>query len=479
MMRPNILLLYSDQHHAGVLGAEGHPDAKTPNLDRMAREGVRFSRAYCQNAVCGPSRASMMTGLYPRTIGVLDNGDAPPKGSVHVPLPTYLRQEGYQVVCYGKQHMLPALQVEWDEAFSTLPGESPVSYWEWIQERGLFYEFLRDWMAEFGDRMPGVPFNCSAPLMARLSSLPRDATMEAYTAQKTIEFLESAKSKEKPFFCWTSFYRPHQPYTPIRQYAETYPPEKIALPGSLREPAENLPPLLQAWRKSERRPVNLAEAARDEGIYRDYIAYYYALVTEIDHHVGTIMEALEAEGLAENTLVIYTSDHGDFVGHHGMVEKCYQGHSVYEDTLRVPLIFYWKGRILAGREPADLVELVDIYPTLIELCGLQPPASVRLAGRSLVPALTEGERVGRPYAIVENYSQICAITHRYRLGHWIEPPMAGRDFRGFGDMLFDRITDPLEMNNLSGRNEYAEVEKQLRAYLEEWERATPAAKKST
>jgi arylsulfatase A-like enzyme len=471
---PNVLLLFSDQHHAGVLGCAGHPDVKTPNLDRLAADGVRFSRAYCQDAVCGPSRASLMTGLYPRTLGVLDNGEKIAKAVSHVPLPTLMKQSGYTTACFGKQHLASAMSVTWDTAFGVLSGETPTGYWEWIEKKGLFVEFLNDWLAEFGDRLPGVGFNYSAPLQARISRLPADATMEAYVTGKTIEFLQQRRPGDKPFFCWTSFYRPHQPYTPTARWADLYDPEKIHLPGSLRQPPDQLPPFLRNWRVSDKRPINLAEAARDEGIYRRYIAYYYALVSEIDDDIGRIMETLRQTGLDENTLVIYTSDHGDFVGHHGMMEKCHQGHSVYEDTLRVPLIFYWKGRILSGKEVSDLVELVDIYPTLAEFCGIAPPPSVKLAGRSLVPALTEGKPVGRRYAIAENYSQISVITDRYKLGHWIEPPMAGRDFRSFGDLLFDRQSDPLELTNLAGKPELAEVEAQLRKDLAEWDRATPA-----
>jgi len=469
-----VLLLFSDQHHAGVLGCEGHPDALTPNLDRLAADGVRFNRAYCQDAVCGPSRASMMTGLYPRTLGVIDNGEKIAPGIDFVPLPTLMKQSGYYTACFGKQHLSPAIDVSWDTAYGTLPGETPSGYWEWIETRGLFTDFLNDWLAEFGDRLPGVGYNYSAPLLARLSRLPTDATMEAYVAEKTIDFLKSRKTGDKPFFCWSSFYRPHQPYTPIKKWADMYDPASIQLPGSIAQPPDDLPLFLRSWRNNEKRPVNLIEAARDETIYRRYITYYYALVTEIDYYIGQIIKTLEETGLDENTIVIYTSDHGEFVGNHGMVEKCHQGHSVYEDTLRVPLFIYWKGRTLIGKTASDLVELVDLYPTILDMCGLQAPKEVDWAGRSLASAVTSGKPVGRKYAICENYSQVSVITDRYKLGHWIEPPMADRDFRDFGDMLFDRQHDPLEVNNLLRGSACAEIYNELCGYLAEWESAVPA-----
>lgn len=473
--RPNILLLFSDQHHAGILGCEGHPDVKTPNLDRLATAGVRFSRAYCQNGVCGPSRASLMTGLYSRTLGVLDNGNGIPQGVSATPLPVHLKQNGYTVACFGKQHLTPAFKTDWwDEAYSTLPDETPSTYWNWIDERGLFDVFLPDWLAEFGDRMPGVSYNYSAPLLARPSKLPPDATMEAYVAQKTIDFLRRQKNAEKPFFCWCSFYRPHQPYTPIRKYFDRYDPATITVPGSLHQPLEQLPPMMQDWRKNEKRPVNLAEAARNERIYRNFLACYYALVSEVDAHIGTILDVLERVGLAENTIVLYTSDHGEFVGHHGMIEKCHQGHSVYEDTLRVPFFVYWKGHTRANLLCKDLVELVDLVPTVLDLVSLPAPEGLPLPGRSLKPTLFEGRPVGRTFAIAENYSQVAVITDRYKLGHWIESPFPNRDFRTFGDMLFDRQTDPLEMNNVNDAPESATIKAQLLEYLKTWERDTPA-----
>ena len=469
---PNVLFLFADQHNAGVLGCEGHPDVKTPNFDRLAAAGMRFTRAYCQDAVCGPSRAALMTGLYPRTLGILENGEKIPGSVAYMPLPTLLKQNGYDTACFGKQHLSPSMSVTWDTAFGVLLNETPTGYWQWIEQRGLFMVFLNDWLAEFGFALSGV--NYAAPLGSRLSKLPPDATMEAYVTDKTIEFLKRRQPSDRPFFCWTSFYRPHQPYTPVAKWADQYDPDKIHLPASLRQPPAQLPPFLQNWRNKDGRPWNLAEAAREEQIYRRYIAYYYALVSEIDCDIGQIMETLKLTGLDENTLVIYSSDHGDFVGYHGMVEKCADGHNVYEDTLRVPLIFYWKGKILAGKEAADLVELVDIYPTLLEFCGITPPPTIRLAGRSLVSTLTAGKPLGRSYAISENYSQISVITDRYKLGHWIKPPLAARDFRSFGDLLFDRQSDPLELTNLAGKSEQAEVERQLRNYLNEWEQATPA-----
>ena len=473
---PNILVLYADQHNAGVLGCAGHPDVKTPHMDRLASEGVRFNRAYCQDGVCVPSRASMMTGQYCRTIGVLDNSRWKKGPESFLPLAQYLQSKGYRTAAFGKRHMPRTLDIGFDRTCSTLDPKNEPSdehYWDWVKDQGQYDAFMRDWMGEQGKGR-------SSPMGSHVSELKPENTMEAYTARKTIDFLREAGKQKKPFFCWTSFLRPHQPYTPPKQYADMYDQAKIQLPASLYERPENLPPGLKRLRYHEEPPWCLAKAARDISLYRRYIAYYYALVTEVDHHIGSIMEVLRKEGLDRDTIVIYTSDHGDFVGAHGMIEKSAQAHNVYEDTLRVPLIIRpavaeamagrWPTRLRKNAVSDDLIELIDLYPTLLDLAGVERPKDYRLPGRSLVSTLKDGKAVGRDFAISESLSQVSIITPRHKLGVWIKPQADG-----YGDMLFDRERDPYETHNFAGDPEYAEVEKQLRGQLKQWESSVSLA----
>jgi arylsulfatase A-like enzyme len=251
----------------------------------------------------------------------------------------------------------------------------------------------------------------------------------------------------------------------------------MPLPASVNEPIDHLPPGLQNWRRNTKDPWCLAKAAENPALYRQYIAYYFAQVTEVDYFIGEVLAELDALGLRDNTIVIYASDHGDFVARHGMIEKCAVSHNVYEETLRVPLIISWPKQFPQGATCNSLAELVDLYPTLVELVGLPRPADApRLSGRSLVPALTSGKPTGRTYAISENWSQVTVITDRYKLGTWIDPTerYAQRDFRQkFPDMLFDREKDPQELVNLAGKPESATIEQQLRSYLAEWTSKTP------
>ncbi len=468
--KPNILLLFSDQHNADFLGCAGYPNIITPHLDKLACDGVRFTRTYCQDGICVPSRSSMLTGQYPRTTGVLENSDKVYKSEQIHPLYHLLKRNGYITGCFGKQHLPEGMREGFDHSASTIGASLDPSdeyYFDWIKEQGQSEEFQRDWTG------------CKkSPLMCHISDLKPENTPEAYTAEKSMEFFKTAKESGKPFFCWTSFLHPHQPYTPVKKWADLYPPSEAKLPDNLSEPVENLPPHLQNWRKNPNRPWALAEAAEDENIYRNYISYYCALVTEVDHYIGKIIASLKAQGMYEDTIIIYTSDHGDFVARHGMVEKCAMGHNVYEDTLKVPMIMSWADNFEKGHVNNDLTELIDIYPTLLDLCDIEKPAGLQLPGKSLIKVLDKGQSIERDFAVSENWSQVTIITKRYKFGHWIEPPYSRFDFREFGDMIFDLDEDPTEVNNLIDTPKGKKIKAELLKHYETWVKETPSKGKN-
>jgi arylsulfatase A-like enzyme len=388
------------------------------------------------------------------------------------PLQQVFQSAGYRTGCFGKRHLpRPSLASGWNRSATVIaPTQDPSdeNYDDWIQTRGpgQAEAFKKD-----------SPGSLQSDMGCHISEVRPENRIEAYTALKAKEFLRDCQKQGKPFFCWASFHGPHQPYTPPAKWAALYPVEKMPLPASWNEPIGHLPPGLQNWRRNAKTPWCLAKAAENPDLYRQYIAYYFAQVTEVDHFIGEVLAELDALSLGSNTIVLYASDHGDFVARHGMIEKCAVSHNVYEETLRVPLIISWPKRIQQGAICNSLVELVDLYPTLVELLGLQRPADAPgMAGRSLVPTLTEGKPTGRTYAVSENWSQATVITDRYKLGAWIDPTprYAQRDFRTkFPDMLFDREKDPQELVNLAGKPEYASVEAQLRGYLAEWVSRTP------
>jgi arylsulfatase A-like enzyme len=509
MNRPNVLLIMSDQHLAEAMSCEGHAHVQTPHLDRLAASGLRFRRAYAQDAICGPSRCSMITGLYPRTLGILTNGDGPPSdpnaslpsevgrgGEAmrharplapvvrQTPLPNHLREHGYHAACFGKQHLHRDLGVVWDEAESVLPGETPMTYFDWVQERGYLHTFLRDWIADTGRALPGLgtAFNASSSLASQVSDLPSDQTMEAYVRDRTISYLRQAKSLGRPFFCKASFYRPHQPYTPTREYAQRIDPAALQLPASFHQPADQLPPGLAQARADRQRPVDVATAHDDLTIFRSFLRNYYALIHEVDDCVGDILRVLDEEGLAEDTIVLYVSDHGEFAGNHGLFEKFAFDHNIYESTVRVPFMLSWPGHIAPGQVSDDLIELVDIYPTILAAAGLPMPLCEPLSGVPLIDQNGARRPERRAFSVTENWVQTTVITDRWKYGRWNVPPatqgprqMPMRDYRAFGDMVFDRTKDFHETSNVAATAEGRAVAARLSEMLAQWERATPNA----
>jgi arylsulfatase A-like enzyme len=493
-IKPNVLILFADQHNKKVMGFEGHPDVITPNLDKLASESMVFNRAYCTTGICVPSRASLMTGINSRTLGLLTNSERTSVMKEVVSLATIFKQNGYNTYAFGKRHTYDAIDEGWDVKKGHLCDESEDGYVSWLEKEGYIDEFTWDWGAEFG-RGP----KCSsyadtivptADLGTRLSRLPETHTMEAYTAGLTIDMIKAHAKSGEPFFCWASFYRPHQPYTPLRKYMDMYEVsdwgEGVKKGGSIKKPesfyesAENLPPFLQEQRAGNNKVWNMDKAFEDEQLWRNFIGAYYALVTEIDHHVGRILNELGNEGLDKETIVIYASDHGDFVGNHGMVEKAAIGQNIYEDILNVPLIIRYPAGFKGHKEIDDLVSLTDIYPTLVELAGIElPELKYDIQGLSLVDLISNNTPLNREYLVSENWSQASVITKNYKLGIMLDPTnyAKNRDYRDFGDMFFVRDENQTEVNNKINDPQYSKEILKLRAYFEDYKSKIPDAGK--
>ena len=470
--KPNILILHTDQHNARVMGCAGHPDVKTPTLDRLAARGMRFERAYCQDAICVPSRTSLMTGLYPRTTGVLWNSNTD-NGQVHAgvrvePMAAWFKAHGYRTGAFGRRHLWAhTADTGWDVTCVTSdPKGDPNNteyYYDWVREIGQWAAFEHDMVG-----------STKADMGSLVSQLPPEATQEAWAARKASDFIRTSVQAGQPFFCWVPLLHPHHPYTPLPSFYDLYDQPKLTLPPNIHEPLENLPPQLQAFRSGEKNPWCMGRAAKDERIFRHFLAAYYGCVSQVDHYMGAILEALATTGQTDNTIIIYTADHGDFAAYHGLGEKYPWGHNVYEETLRVPFIVSWPGRVRQGEVRQDLVEETDIYPTLLELAGVEAPKDYGLVGRSLVSTLTKSQPLGRHFAFCESPIMITAIGERYKLGVWLVKQRGN-----YPDMLFDHIADPYDDHNLIGQPQVAAEEQTLRSALNEWVQRTPRVKVKT
>lgn len=490
--KPNVILLFTDQHNKKVMGFEGHPDVITPNLDKLAGEGVVFDRAYCNRGICVPSRTSLMTGMMPRTLGVLTNADRGHVVNEVTNMASIFQFNGYQTFAFGKRHLPQGADKGWDvkKDHSFKPGDDD-NYVSWIERNGYSKEFAWDWAAEFGRGPRGSSeFNTEIPtadLGTRVSKLPEGYSMEAYTMKETIKMIKEQAENENPFFCWASFYRPHQPYNPLQKYMDLYDVSEwgegtkngsgIKKPANFYEPTENLPPLFQEQRNGGNKVWNMDKAFENEQVWRNYIGAYYALVTEIDYCIGEILKTLEEEGIEEETIIIYASDHGDFVGNHGMVEKCATGHNVYEDILNVPLIIKIPGNPQNGKRTAELVTLADVLPTLVDLVDLKLPESkYPFQGESLSRVIKGQASLNREYIVSEGWSQACIITKDSKLGIMLDPTVVHPDwdYRDFGDMFFDTGKDPLEVDNRINDKKYRKTIAQLRSYYKEFSDKYPA-----
>lgn len=489
--KPNVIILFSDQHNKKVMGFEGHPDVLTPNLDKLAKQSIVFDRAYCATGICVPSRSALMTGIYPRTLGLLSNNEQTTVINEVVSLPSLFKQNNYTTFAFGKRHTSAAIDAGWDFQQSHLCNETPGnSYTEWVEKNGYGKEFAKDWAAEFGKgtecskyAKEKIPI---ADLGTRISTLPENMTMEAFTTMLTIQMIKKQAKSDNPFFCWASFYRPHQPYTPLKKYMDLYDVSawgegrkyggSIRKPINLYEQKENIPPMMQSIRDGGNKVWNVDKAYTDEQLWRNYVGAYYALVTEVDHCIGEILKALDEAGIAEETIVIYTTDHGDFVGNHGMVEKAAIGQNVYEDILNIPLIIRIPGNKQKGKRIAELVSLVDIYPTLVELLGLKMPTlKYPIQGLSIAETLTKGKSMKRKYFVSESWSQATIISKEYKLGVMLDPTDAYRkfDFRSFGNQFFIRKLDSLEINNQINDKKYIAEIDLLHSYYQDFQHKVP------
>jgi iduronate 2-sulfatase len=425
--KPNVLLIMSDDLN-NDMGTYGHPLVKTPNLDRLAGRGVRFERAYNQYPLCSPSRTSMLTGLRPDTTRIYD---LQTHFRTTIPdvltLPQLFRRNGYVAARVGKiyHYGVPG-------QIGTNGLDDTASWDAVVNPRGID----RDEESVLTNLTPDRGLGSSLSFYA--SPAPDDRHTDGRVAAETIALLE--KYKDQPFFIGAGFYRPHCPYIAPQKYFDLYPLDRIAVPTYTADQMAQVP---QAAFFTRPPNWNVPEEGR-----RRAIQAYYASITFMDAQVGRVLDALERLKLADNTIVVFTSDHGYHLGELGQWMK----QSLFERSARNPFIVAGPG-IARGVSPR-IVELVDLYPTLGELAGLSVPPG--LQGRSLkplllnpkapwtAPALTQVRRAGGEVGPFMGYS---VRTERWRYTEW--------DDGKRGVQLYDESKDPGELRNLAADPKYA------------------------
>ena len=442
--RPNILWFCTDQQRFDTIGALGNPYVKTPTLDRLVSEGTSFTNCYVQSPICTPSRSSFMTGLYPSRLHNTRNGndtfplEAPPLIS------KLIADAGYDCGNIGKFHLTSSgkrTEPRLDDGyrywqFSHAPRddwESGHHYADWVKEKGGDLNALR----ESEDRVPA------------------ELHQTTWGCEKAIEFLSEERSGGEPWFLSVNIYDPHPPFIPPREYADMFDPEDMPGPH-FKESDLAIQEKLKA--------VDFQDDIQDPDTHdaKTKQALYYAMIALIDDQFARVLEALEATGQADNTVVIFTSDHGETLGDHGLM---YKGCRFYEGLIKVPLIIRWPGQFEPGKVADGLVEMLDLSATLLDLAGIELPDYFQ--GSSLRPVL-EGEEDGSEIRLfvrreyfdsLDSYftGGVGAFGTMYRRGQYKLSVYHGFDT---GE-LYDLENDPWEHENLWDSPEHKDLKAKL------------------
>lgn len=423
--KPNVLLIMTDQHRKDAIGAYGNPVIRTPNLDSLARGGVKFENCYVQHAACMPSRACIFTGRYPMAHRVRSNG---------VPLPTHettlahvFAQNGYRTGGAGKFHFIPHY-----------PYRSPLPMMETHPEPYYgFQEFHLGEDGRSGEQWVWIKRNYPEHDRTPDHKIPLELHNSLWSANHTVRFIRKCVEDDEPFFAFCSFVDPHHSYSPPSPYREMYAekdmPEPIRREGEL----DDKPPHLKA--RVNRRMNERVLYSRTQ---------YYGEVTFIDDAIGRVLRTLDELGVRDDTLVVFMSDHGDMLGDHWLYYKGLP----YAQSANVPLIFNWPSHIKAGKQITGIMQEIDVFPTITELVGIENPAGVQ--GKSQAKLLTTNiNDTGCEYAYIEQ------ADHDYSLRSlkWRFTYYPGKDY---GE-LYDLQEDPDEFVNLWDDRRYDSLKRKL------------------
>jgi iduronate 2-sulfatase len=441
--KKNVLFLISDDLNCD-LGCYGASEMRTPNIDKLARRGVRFERAYCQYPLCSPSRSSFLTGRRPNTTGVLANPNARNPVSPHfrqtIPdtttLPQLFKTNGWFSARVGK---LYHYGVPNDVGTSSLD-----DFHSWdlcINPRGLDREIHNLIFSMTPGQFGGTVSWLAAP------GEDREHT-DGIGAAEAVRLLERFKERSENFFLAVGFYRPHTPYVAPKKWFDLYPIDKISLPALSDDDRSRTP--APAFRSSKKDQDAMTDNRRKQAIQA-----YHASTSFMDAQVGIVVDALDRLGLAKDTVIVFTSDHGYHLADHGLWQKM----SLFERSTRVPLIVATPDGRIAGQSVKGVAELVDLYPTIAELVGLEGPKY--LEGTSLVPALNDPaikiKRAAFTQVQRKNFDGYAVRTNRWRYVEW--------DGGAKGAQLFDEENDPAETKNLASNPAHATTVAELKALI--------------
>lgn len=483
MKKPNVLIITSDQQHFNTIGAF-NSEISTPNIDRLVEGGMTFSRAYCPNPTCTPTRATIITGMYPSQHGAWTLGTKLPETTLTIG--DVLLEKGYQTTLVGKAHFQPLASTEEFRSLEAYPILQDLNFWRgfndnmeswygfkhvelarnhtdeahvgqhyslWLQEKGC-----TNWREYF--RKPTGVLEHEAD---RVWKIPEEYHYNAWIAERTNDLMEKYVEEDKPFLMWASFFDPHPDYVVPEPYYSMYDPDKISFDRVIEGEHEKNPP---HFRKTQEVKADFSEYMetgfgihgmhshiRDEKILRKHKAIYYGMITMMDKYIGRILDKLTELGQENNTIIIFTTDHGHFIGQHGLMAK---GPFEYEDMIKVPFIVKYAEMIKSGKQTEAMLSLVDISPTILDLLSFNIPNT--MTGKSQKDVLMQKRESVRDHIICEHHHEPTKINlrtyvdERYKLTVYYNET--------YGE-LFDLQEDPNEVNNLWDNQEYKDLKMSL------------------
>jgi arylsulfatase A-like enzyme len=469
--QPNVLLIMTDQHRLSAIGAYsdsplcGNTPCKTPNIDKLANEGVRFDTVYTTCPVCSPARGSVITGLYPHAHGISSNAHNL-GGSVHeLPdgpnlLPRQMASLGYQSGYTGKWHLgngkSEAFGVTVNPAIPTTRGFVGQdfsghggggfgydAYHSFLKERGLKHE-VKPW---------GEPTQQILPT-GELAG-PAESTVPYFLADHTCQLIDQFAASDDPYFIWHNFWGPHGPYYAPEEYVDRY--RDVEIPPW---PNYDWPSRSTAGPHQVKIHPDHERLSWDD--WATAIRYYYAFTTLIDEQIGRIYDHLEKTGELENTVIIFTSDHGETAGSHGgLTDKGWQH---FEEIQRIPMVVRFPDGRGTGQTRQGLISLADVYPTILDLAGNNTP-SANVHGQSVVPLVNDPSAPWRDHVVVEfgGVNNLAAtlrtlIKDNHKFGY----------SAGFPDQLYNLASDPHETTNLAESPLHRDRLNDLRQTLSDW-----------
>ncbi|MFT5905590.1 MAG: iduronate 2-sulfatase [Cryomorphaceae bacterium] len=445
----NVLFIISDDLSSRALGCYGNTQCKTPHIDKLATQGIRFKTAYCQYPVCGASRASFMSGMYPHKIGILGNGQSglfTKKMGSRYTLSENFHKQGYYAARVSKiYHMLipgnitegvsgPDHKASWNETFN-FQGD------EWFS-KGEAEAICRTSLNMDKDKHYGLGFG-EAFYSVKVAGVDAKDQPDYKAASKTMELID--KHGEQPFFLGVGLIRPHVPLVAPQEFFDMYSPEDMKLAEVIEDDLEDIP---KSGIGKTAQKFGVVEKIRQQKA----LAAYYASTSFMDAQFGRIMDHLEKKGLRDKTIVVFTSDHGWHLGEHSFWQKM----NLHEEAAKVPLIIS-----VPGQKPFvsnSLAELIDLYPTLSDYCGLNIPQHVQ--GKSLRPVISQQVKEVRDAAFCVLRKDCCLL----RTKNWALMQYGDKGERG--SELYDMVKDPKQYTNLAGKPEYGTALKTMQEKLQ-------------